>query len=79
MLGCMITALCQELCKGIVTLCVTQNCDLYGHYRNICNNLTTNTISSMILLCQEYDSLLRIIVYIYNMPGCLDITSAVVS
>jgi len=55
MLECMITALCQELCEGVVTLCVTQNRDLYSYYRNICNNLMMNTISSMILLCQEYD------------------------
>jgi len=79
MLVCMITVLCQELCKGVVTLCVTRNRDLYGHYRNICNNVMMNNISSMILLCQEYDSLLQIIVYIHNMPGCLDITSGVVS
>lgn len=55
---CMITVSRQELCKGDVTLCKTRDRDVYCHYRNICNHLIMNTISCMILLCQEYDSLL---------------------
>jgi hypothetical protein len=69
----------QELCKGVVTLHVTQHRDMYSHHRNICNHLMMDTISSRILLNQEYDSLLQITVLIYNMPSCLNTESEVAS